>query len=366
MTIEIHDGIIANIYPNDPINLKDAFYIAPGFIDNQVNGYVSVDFSEPNLTIEQVAKVTKELWKTGVTTYLPTLITSSKQTLVENVATLAEAVKDPQIGCSVPGFHLEGPYISPVDGFRGAHNKEWIRNPDWQEFVQIYEAADRRILQVTIAPELPGAMNFIQKCIRNGIIVALGHHNASSEKIKLAVDYGAKIVTHLGNGCANFIHRHNNPIWPQLADDRLMISIIVDGFHLLPEEVMVFYKTKGQDKIILTSDCTSLAGMPPGKYTWNGKTVAVSSEGVIHYPAQNVLAGAALPLSVGVGNMIQYSSCTLADAIHMTTRNPAKLYQLEDLGKIEIGKRADLILFTWRENKIILKKTFVAGRQVFG
>ncbi len=367
ISIEIVDGKIFRLIRTTSLedsNLSNV-YIAPGLIDNQVNGYVSIGFSSPGLTVEGIRTATHALWKAGVTTYLPTVITSSHERLIENFAILAKATHDRDIGHSVPGFHLEGPYICPIDGYRGAHNKEWVRHPDWNEFLEINKAAENKILQVTLAPEMEGAMEFIHHCVRQGIVVALGHHNGSAEIIKQVVDAGAVIATHLGNGCANMIHRHDNPLWQQLADDRLMASIIVDGFHLRPEEVQVFYKVKGPERIILTSDVTKLAGMPPGEYNYDGRDVVLTSEGCIKFPAQNVLAGAASPINKGVGNIIKFTHCSLADAIDMASRNPAKLYGFTDRGEILPGKRADLIFFTLDNGAVSIKKTIIAGKVVY-
>jgi len=196
--------------------------------------------------------------------------------------------------------------------------------------------------------------------------VALGHHNGSMEIITRAIDAGAAISTHLGNGCANMINRHVNPLWPQLADDRIKASIICDGFHLRPEEVRVFYKVKGTAGIILTSDVTRYAGMKPGTYDADGKTIELTADGMIKYPAQNVLAGAASPITKGVGNIMRFTQCTLRDAITMASTNPARLYGLDDRGEIAPGKRADLILFTVKDNVLHIKQTLVAGEVVYG
>jgi N-acetylglucosamine-6-phosphate deacetylase len=365
VSVEVADGKIISITTiGDGRDLPEV-YIAPGLIDNQVNGYIGVGFSSPGLTVEGIRLATLALWQAGVTTYLPTVITGTHEQLMENFAVLARARHEDQVNLSIPGFHLEGPYISPLDGYRGAHNRQWVRRPDWQEFMQFYEAAEHKILQVTIAPELEGAMDFIRKCGDRGILIALGHHNASADTIRQAVDAGARIATHLGNGCANLIHRHLNPLWPQLADDRLMASIIVDGFHLRPEEVQVFFKVKGAENLVLTSDVTKLAGMPPGEYTYDGRTVELTPEGMIRFPAQNVLAGAASPITKGVGNIMRFTHCSLADAIHMASRNPARLYDLEDRGEIKPGKRADLILFTLETGQLIIRKTILAGKTVY-
>ena len=342
--------------------------IAPGFIDNQVNGYagVSFTFGGGELTSEGVKKAAGELWKTGVTTFIPTLTTNSNELLTKNFTLLAGVIDDPELLGSIPGFHLEGPYISPVDGFRGAHPLSYARKPDWNEFMGFYKAADSRIIQVTLAPETEGALDFISRCKDAGIIVGLGHHNADAETIAEAIDRGAGIATHLGNGCANMINRHLNPLWPQLADDRLMISIIGDGFHLNPEEIKVFYKTKGPDKTIITSDVTSYASLPPGKFiNVEGDTLELTPEGMVRYPAQNVLAGSASPLIKGIANVRKVTGCTLEEAVNMVTINPARLYGFDDRGILEPGKRADIVLFRIVENEIVIEKTIVNGKVVY-
>jgi len=367
VSIDIRDGLIERINrlekTAEPANAK--IYIAPGFIDNQVNGYLSYSFTRPGLTVEQVRTITKGFWSKGITTYVPTLTTESKERLIENFGIMKEAIADEEISLSVPGFHLEGPYISPVDGFRGAHPAEWVRPPDWNEFKSFYEASGKHIIEVSVAPELEGAIDFIRKLRKLDIIVALAHHNGSVLQIKEAVDAGAVVSTHLGNGCANMIHRHNNPLWPQLADTRLTASLIVDGFHLTREEVQVFTRSKGPERVIIVSDLSSLAGMPPGEYERFGRTVVVHPNGMIALPSQNVLAAASFLITRGVENMVKFTGCSLADAIHMATRNPARLIGLEDRGTITPGKRADLVLFSFDDGKIKIIRTYVAGKMVY-
>jgi len=338
--------------------------IAPGLIDIQINGYMGVDFAGPYLTLNEIRKATKELWKEGVTTYLPTLITNEHQALKKNFAVLAQALNDPEVGVSIPGFHLEGPYISPVQGFRGAHLEKYIRKPDWEEFMEFQNAAKKRIKLITVAPEVEGAIPFIRKCVENGVVVSLGHHNGSAENIKEAIDAGASMSTHLGNGCANMINRHHNPLWPQLADDRITPGIIADGYHLTREELQTFYKVKGAGNIILVSDALDLAGLPPGDYI-RGERKVILTPNVVKFPAENVLAGAASPISKCVVNMMQITQCSLKDAIQMASTNPAKFLGLDELGEISQGKRADLILFTIEQEEIVIQKTIVAGKIVY-
>jgi N-acetylglucosamine-6-phosphate deacetylase len=344
-------------------------YVAPGMIDNQVNGFVGVSFlSETGgeLTPGGVKKATQALWERGVTTYLATLTSNSREELLNIFSKLGKIKNDKSLLGSMAGFHLEGPYISPEEGYRGAHTLKFIRNPDWNEFMQFYKASGNSILTVTIAPELDGAMDFIKKCTEKGIVVALGHHNANAEIINLAVENGAKICTHLGNGCANLINRHLNPLWPQLSNDKLSISIICDGFHLNPEEIRVFYKVKGSDRTIVTSDVTEFAGMPPGIYKiFDGSEVELTIEGELRYPAQKVLYGSASAMDKGIWHIMKVTGCPMADAIKMSSTNPAKLYGLKDRGTIDIGKRADLILFEMADSRLKIIRTFVNGELVY-
>lgn len=364
VTISISDGKIAKIERISTGVDSSKVYIGPGLIDIQINGYMGVDFSDQNLTVDQMKTATKALWKEGVTSFYPTVITNNQKGLKKSFLNLSDALMDDEIGISMPGLHLEGPYISPVQGYRGAHLEKYIRQPDWNEFMELQHASINRIKLITLAPEMPGAIPFIKKCRETGVVVALGHHNASSEIITQAVEAGARLSTHLGNGCANMIDRHNNPLWPQLVNDSLNASIITDGFHLTKDQIQCFYKMKGVDKTILVSDALDLAGLPPGQYVRGERTVILTKD-VIQFPVEDVLAGAASPLSADVSNIMKFTHCTLGDAFRMGSTNPARLMGLSHLGEISQGKRADLILFTIEKGRIVIQRTIVAGKTVY-
>jgi N-acetylglucosamine-6-phosphate deacetylase len=365
VSIEIVNGKIAKIKRISLNPDLPKIYIAPGLIDIQINGYMGVDFSGQNLTKEDMKSAIKSLWKVGVTSFLPTVVPNEPSRMINSFSILSELFKDDEIKKSIPGFHLEGPYISPEQGYRGAHLEKYIRKPDWNEFAKFQDAAQNKIRLITVAPEVEGAIPFIQKCVQSGLIVSLGHHNGTTESIEAAVAAGASMSTHLGNGCANMINRHLNPLWPQLANDKLTAGIIVDGFHLNKEEVQCFYKMKGYNKTILVSDAVDLAGLPPGEYTRREKKLLLTPDNVVKFPAENVLAGAANPISICVGNVMKFTGCSLSDAIGMASTNPAKLLGLEELGEIKPGKLADLILFSMDGNKIIILKTFLNGAMVY-
>lgn len=380
-SIEIENGLISSLNSalNKTTQAIDATgcYVAPGLIDIQVNGYNSVSFSlesaqdtakeNSDLTVEDIKKVTEGLWKEGVTTYFPTLTTNSKELLIKNFRTLAAAASDSANLGSIAGFHLEGPYISPIDGYRGAHPLEHVRKPDMEEFKELFKASGENIKLLTLAPETEGAMEFITECRKMGVVVSLGHHNGSSVQITNAITNGAVLSTHLGNGCPRIIDRHNNHLWPQLADSRLKIALIADGFHLTNEMLQVFFKVKGVSNIILTSDITSYAGMPTGIYKIkNGETIEKAANGKLSFSATNGgLYGSATTLQEGVAHFMNVTGCSLQEAIQMATVNPANIHGMTDRASIEVGKRADLILFTIENAKIVIQKTIVAGKVVY-
>lgn len=339
-------------------------FVAPGLIDNQVNGFKGIDFSSNSLKPSDVECVVTGLWKAGVTTFLPTIITNSFKRILDCLTVLSRAQKSEVVSRAIPGYHLEGPYISPQDGYRGAHQKRYVRNPDWDEFCRWQEAAEGKILQVSLAPELDGAVPFIKKCVKSGIVISLAHHAASNEQIDRAIDAGARLTTHLGNGCANMIHRRENVLWPQLANDRLTATMICDGFHLTPEMVKVFYRAKTHRRIILTSDMTLLAGQKPGEYVVDGQKMLLEKNGRITLPSQKVLAGASLTLNRNVEKMIRFSGCPLRQAVDMASRNVAHIYSLKNIGQIAKGKRADLLLFSFDGESLRIRETIVAGESV--
>jgi len=366
--VDIAGGIISEIIEIDELkNKKLNLFVSPGLIDNQVNGYAGVDFSGSSFQAEDLLRAVQSIWRDGVTTFLPTLITNSDENLKRNLRILRTAQKeDENLKDSIPGFHLEGPYISPDEGYRGCHPLQYIRRPSRKEYLSYQHAAGGKIMEITIAPEIEGALDFIKMVAGEGIIVALGHTNASSEQIIKAVENGAKLSTHLVNGCANFIHRHQNPIWQQLANDQLTPTIIGDGLHLSSEEVQVIYKVKGPGNIILISDVIYLIGMAPGRYTFLESEVILGEDGMLFNPDLNCMAGASFPLKKGVENMMNFTGCSLTKAIDMASLNVAGVLNLNDRGRLEKGRRADLILFSRDGNSLDIHKTFLNGRLVFG
>jgi N-acetylglucosamine-6-phosphate deacetylase len=342
--------------------------IAPVLFDIQVNGVRGIDLQSGSLTADDVGAITDELAQCGVSRWVPTVITGSLDTMAHACETIASAMDDPAVGSAVPGIHIEGPYISPMDGPRGAHAKAFVRNPDVKEFNRLYRAARGRILYVTLAPELPGAAKFIRSLASCGIVVALGHHNGSAADIAAAVDAGARLCTHLGNGLASMIHRHVNPLWAQLSDDRLAAGLIADLEHLPAPALKTFVRAKRPGNVILTSDCVHIAGLPAGRYSLGTQAVELLPSGRICLSGTDLLAGSSLMLLQGVVNAYQVTDMTLPEALAAATTNPARLFGVKLSGLPKPGSKADFILFDidkagprW---KAVIRDVFVRGLHV--
>ena len=253
--------------------------IAPAPIDLQVNGFAGFDLNVATVTPADVCAMVRALWRVGTGFLCPTVVTASVGAMSHSLRAIVEACKaDALVAHAVLGIHLEGPYISAEDGPRGAHPLEHVRAPDWDEFQRWQDIAEGQISIVTLAPEKKNAIPFIEKLVANGIVVAVGHTNASAADIQAAIDAGAKLSTHLGNGAHALIRRHPNYIWEQLGADDLWASLIVDGHHLPPSVAKSMMRAKTLDRCVLVSDAVALAGMAPGTYQFAGKSVELTAE----------------------------------------------------------------------------------------
>ncbi len=342
--------------------------VAAGFIDLQLNGYGGIDFNDIATTTEQIAELTQRLWQTGVTSFCPTIVTESAghiSTCLTNIVRAAE--KSSEFARAFIGIHLEGPFISPEDGPRGAHPRQHVCPPDWNQFQRWQEAADGQIRLLTLSPEWPESLDFIERAAASGAVVAIGHTAATPQQIADAVKAGAKMSTHLGNGSHAKIDRHPNYIWEQLANDALWASFIVDGHHLPPSVVKCFLRSKGIARSILVTDAIAAAGCPPGKYKLGNIDAEVLETGRVCLPGTPYLAGSALNMHDAIANTVKFSDATIAEALQMASANPAELLRLKDRGKLETGRRADLVLFDWQEasNKIQIVGTVVGGEVVY-
>lgn len=299
-------------------------------LDLQVNGFAGVDFSSPDLTLEQVRRVNHRLAERGVTGYLATLVTSPPEVYRRNLPLLARACQETGEGARLLGIHLEGPFLSPRDGARGAHDPRWIRPPDLALSEALEEAADGRLRLVTLAPDQPGALPLIEHLTARGVTVSLGHHLADAALLHEAVAAGARACTHLGNGIPNLLPRHPNPLWDQLAEERLMVMVIPDGHHLPRSFLWVVFRAAGLDRVIPVSDAAPLAGLPPGTYRLWGQEVLLEPDGKLWNPRGNHLAGSSSDLSTCLRRLVTWNLVTERDLPRLASHNPRKLLGLQD------------------------------------
>ncbi len=262
-----------------------------GFIDLQVNGYLGIDFSEPGLTLSDIRRVTRALVERGTIAYCPTVITGSVDTYKQNLPVLAQAMEEPDLQPHLLGIHLEGPFISPEEGARGAHPRRFTREPDIDLFEQLLAFSKGKVSIVTVAPELPGAGDLIRCISGHSIRVFLGHHLAGPGAIEKACRAGATASTHLGNGLPNILPRHLNPLWDQLAEDQLTALLITDGHHLPDNFIRVVSKVKAPERLAVTSDSAPIAGLPPGRYNTLGQEVLLEESGRLWNPVGQHLVG---------------------------------------------------------------------------
>lgn len=369
------DGISLSIEHDRVINVnqvdvsRDAPIISPGFVDLQVNGFAGYDYTSENFSSEHLQRLVHLLAASGTTRHIPTIITSPQKRIVKNLQIISRTLKNsPDLAAAIPGVHIEGPYISHEDGPRGAHNPKFIRESSLSEFSEWQEAADGRVKIVTVAPEKRGALDFISQVSRLGVIVAIGHTAASPEQIRDAVEAGATLSTHLGNGSHRDLPRLHNYLWEQLAEDRLYAGIIADGFHLPPSVLKVFARSKGLERLILVSDIAAAGGQAPGVYEWGDIKVEVHADGHIRLAGSEFLAGASHLLNRDIAQFMRHTGLGLAEVISLCTINAAKVLGGDwYANSLERGMPADLTLFHYRpgDEQLQIVRTLLRGETIY-
>ncbi|GEO11378.1 N-acetylglucosamine-6-phosphate deacetylase [Segetibacter aerophilus] len=348
-----------NILATDPVESGNRF-IGPGLLDLQINGINGIDFNNPALTSEKIVAATHYLLSQGVTTYLPTVITNSDENILQIVQTINNAcLLNSLVNDCIWGIHLEGPFISPVPGAKGAHDEKYIKPPDWKLFQKFQQAAGGRIKLITLAPEWEGAYSFIQKCKEHNVLVSIGHSMANAENIRLAVEAGASLSTHLGNGVPLTLPRHPNIIWDQLGTDELYTCLITDGIHIPDPFIKVAIKSKGE-KALIVSDATRFAGMEPGEYESHiGGVVVVDKDKRVSLKSfPGLLAGAAKNLLENVETLIDHNLCSLSQAWSMASVNVASMLLKN---KTTFSNKDDIVVFSLKEKKIQIETVIKSG-----
>ena len=337
-----------------PAQIIDAAIVSPGLIDLQVNGGFGVEVGPDPSALHTLAR---RLPESGVTAYLPTLISSAATTYHAAFAAFETflAAGDTR-GAQALGFHLEGPFLSPER--KGAHPLSAIEQADRRLFDELLESGRLRLM--TLAPERPGGLERIRRLRQRGILVSLGHTDATLEEFVAGVDAGADMATHLYNAMSPFAHRAPGSTGGALSDDRVTVGLIADGIHSHPTSLRLAVRVKGSERIALVTDMMAAAGMPAGRYALGGQTVLVDDRTA--RLEDGTLAGAIVSLDQAIRNMVRWAGVTPAEAISMATEVPMRLLGLADRGRIVAGGIADLVLF---DESLGVAATIVSGRRVY-
>lgn len=339
-------------------------FLAPGFIDLQVNGFAGVDYNRPDIPAEQIARSLDAQFACGVTRLFPTVITGPEENITACLRNLTRAKATIQNGGAMEGFHVEGPHISPDDGPRGAHPRQFVRKPSIDEYKRWQDAAAGQVKLVTVAPEWPEALPYIEHVTRDAVVISIGHTAATPAQIRDAISAGATMSTHLGNGSHPELPRKTNYLWEQLAADELIASFIVDDIHLDRAFLKAALRAKGSERSVLVTDAVMPAGCPPGVYKLGSIEVELKPEGRVVLNGGERLAGSALHMHDAISNVLDFVSLT--EAVAMATSNAARAGRIGSRRKgLSNGDAADFVRFQLVEGRLQILDTWLNGRQVF-
>lgn len=297
--------------------------VSAGLVDLQVNGFAGIDFNDPGLGADGLDEALQAMLASGVTACLPTIITAHPEELQARFAALDAAVAASRLGpWMVPGYHLEGPFLNPADGYAGCHPPGAMGVASWELVAKLESRLRRPILLVTVAPERPGVPAFIARAHASGKLVAIGHSAADPASLEAAVSAGASLSTHLGNGLPQTLPKLANPFLLQLAEDRLTATVIADGIHVPPAVLKVMLRAKGMDRLVLVTDAISAAAAGPGLHPFAGMTVELAPDGTVRQPGSAYLAGSSLRLDQALRNLVAWGLATPRQALRLASANP--------------------------------------------
>ncbi len=363
-----HDDATKDISNGYGINEKDESseipFIGPGLIDLQINGVNGIDFNSAELSQKDLLSAANYLLSRGVTTFYPTVITNSVKKTIAILSGFNRACNsNPLLERCIGGIHLEGPFISKINGYRGAHNRKFVRAPDMKLFKKFQDASGGRVRIISLSPEWDNAVDFVREVVKEGVIVGIAHSAATSGQVDGAVSAGARLASHLGNAVPVVLPRHANIIFDQLANNKLFASLIADGFHMPGPFMKIAIKVKGR-KTILVSDATCFAGMKPGEYKAHiGGDVVLSENGRLQMKeGGGLLAGSAKLLTDNIEYLIGSSLADLSRAWYMASSAPCRLLELDkNAGNIIENDR---VVFRLEDGKIIICKIYKNGESI--
>jgi len=298
----------------------------------QINGRVGISFTDDALTEEAVLKVTETLAASGTAAYQPTICTCPDATAIHCLKTIAAAkAKYPECARRILGIHMEGPFISPVDGYRGAHRPDCVVPPSYETFARWQEACGGMVRMVTIAAEVEGAVDFTRRVSSEGVVVSLGHMAAyRPEEIAPLAEAGARAFTHLGNGIPMSVNRHHNIFWTGLSEDRMTVMFIPDGFHLPKPILKTYVRAVPLDRLLAVSDCSYPGGLPPGRYERNGSVSVLEPTGFLRCADSQLLHGSSCLLEDAVRVLMSPEvGLTEAECVKVAHDNPLRLVGME-------------------------------------
>ena len=335
-------------------NASTDLWLTRGLVDIQVNGYQGVLLTRADNSVDDLARCEQALAAQGVVRWCPTVTTNDADVIRASLASIADAIEQGALK-RVHCIHMEANFLSGEEGYRGAHIARFMQDPGVKEFESWQKAARGHIGYVSVAPERKGAIEFIHYLASRGIIVALAHHNAPLEVIAAAADAGARLSTHLFNGCAGTVQRHNNVIYSQLAEDRLWASFIPDGHHIPYHVLKVGLRVKGLDRSVFTSDLVYLGGYPEGEYTKAERTVEVRN-GAIWIKGTSYLSGAWSSLAQGIERATAAGVVSPGQALRLASTNPARLLGIKDNLEPAAGSAGPFVLFRESAGALKLEK----------
>jgi N-acetylglucosamine-6-phosphate deacetylase len=354
-------GVVTAVGRGDPPRAPDIALpggvLLPGLVDLQVNGF----FGEEFLTADADgwARVITRLPQTGTTAFLPTFVTAPPGVLTAGLRAAAALIPALPAGARVLGVHVEGPFISPR--WKGAHNEAWITEPSAGAVAELLDAGRGVLRLVTLAPERPGGMSAVTRLTEAGVLVSVGHSDATARQVAEAADHGARMVTHLFNAQRPMHHREPGVVGQALTDERLTSGLIADMHHVSPQVCVLAFRA-APGRICAVTDAAACAGMPPGSYQLGGEPIELPpGDGEPPVRGDGTLAGSGLRMDAAVGNLVA-AGIGLVEAVSAATRVPADLIGRPDLGRIAPGAAADL---AWLGDDMRTRATWIGGEQVY-
>lgn len=354
--LEIEDGLFGSVITEVPVGADVTDYtgkwIAPGLVDTHIHGYMNHDVMDADA--EGLKVMSEGLLSCGVTSYLPTTLTSSRELLTKVAKTIGDTYKEVK-GAKIQGIYFEGPFFT--EKYKGAQNPGYFSDPSLEVFREWQEASGGLIKKIALAPEREGVTEFVDAVTKQGVVVALGHSDATLLEAQKAVEAGASVFVHAFNGMRGLHHREPGMVGATMTLHDVYAELICDGHHVHKNAMDVLVKTKGHDHIALITDCMMAGGMPDGNYML-GEFPVVVAEGTARLESGN-LAGSILKLKEALKNVVDWGMATPEQAVMMASLIPAVSCNIDDsCGMIAKGRDADFIVLS---DKMELEATYLDG-----